>query len=211
MSNDYTQTILQPQDPKNLVPQEVVTASDSETITKYLRKYGIRLYEVLLHYYGVEAWVYRLKTTKEPTNDLHGYLDDDNAYEPNPFYQGKIIAPSLFKRRETAQLTMLDPFSINDNFIYTPADILLPLSGFVVFKLKSGSLYNFRISIINPIMNDGGVIIQRYGVVAVMSVNDLIKLDENIPQQDDLNHGYTTTEPDTNDNSTISYNPVEFD
>lgn len=198
-------------------PNRDITAQQSRTITRILKKPLIKGYKQLVKYYGVYCDVYRLIKPTDPAQKAFGFDDDHQNYERQPYYTGLVLIPSLFRRRNSVTLAMLDPFVDSDQYLYIPADIELDVNSLVVCKLSSGKLLNFRISEITSVGNEAGEIVRRHNIVPVLSTDPLRNTKELKKALDaeleafkqNKAPNYSTTEPNYNAGGSMSYSPLE--
>lgn len=189
--------------------------SNSITITKFLRKGGIKAYNQFTKYYGLEADLYKLKTQNNPASDLNSFYDDLQNYEDKPYLSRKVLIPSIFRRRSTTNLSMLDPFIDSDIYMYIPADVKIYLHTLVVVRTLSNKLINYRVSEIHEINNDAGLIVGRYTLVPVISIDieknkeELLEIIKREEQAGDQKDNYSTTESEGTDNSEFIYSEIK--
>lgn len=191
-------------------------ATNSSTVTRFLRNPMIKAYKQLTKFYGVNADIYKLLTQDRPASELHGFMDDLQNYERQPYYSGKVLIPSLFRRRQSTNLAVLDPFVDSDQYLYIPADREVLLNSLVVCRLKTGRILNFRVSEISNISNEAGEIINRHSLVPVTSM-DILRNTNEIKKQlkkeledwkaGKLNNG-STTQPNFNAGNGMHYEPI---
>lgn len=156
-----------------------ITASNSITVTRLLRNPGIKLIRQLTKFYGVQADIYALKDQANPKSDLNSFFDDAQNYNTVPYLQVKVLIPSLFRRRGTNPLSILDPYSMADeDYLYHMADEVIKLNSLVVCRLKSGKIFNYRVTEAHTISNDAGEITYKYLIVPVTSMNLNFNLNE---------------------------------
>lgn len=148
-------------------PNNKVTATDSDTITRVMRKPLIRGFKILTKQFGVQADIY---APVENSGSIHGYLDDANINKLTPYYQGKVLIPSLFRRRNSTSLAAFDPFIDSENYLYVQSEIEFLLHSLIVCRMPSGKILKYRIHSQAEVGNDAGRIIQRYDIVPVLSV-----------------------------------------
>lgn len=193
-----------------------LTGSDSKTATRFLRKPVAKGYKQLVKFYGVDVNLYRLINQSVPDNKLHGFLDDANNYERQPYFIGKVLIPSLFKRRNQTNLAALDPFVDADQYLYVPAGQEILLHTLVVCRLPSKRILNFRVTSISEIHNDAGLIVSRHSIVPVLSVDILrntneikegLKREQEAREQNKQN-SWSTTEPNYNISGDFEYKPL---
>lgn len=140
----------------------------SPTVTRILEKPAIRAFQILVKLYGIQSDIYKPLYNK-PKNDLHGFYDNDIEYEEVPYLQIKVLIPSLFRRRQSSNLSVLDPFLDSDTYLYVPNSTELKLFSLVVCRMTDKRILNYRIQNTNPVSNDAGIIINRYSIVPVLS------------------------------------------
>ena len=198
-------------------PNREVTAHDSRTITRVLRKPLIKGYKQLVKHYGIFCDIYRLVTPNNPAQKAYGFDDDFQNYERQPYYTGLVLIPSMFRRRNSVTLAMLDPFVDSDQYLYIPADIDLDVNSLVVCKLSSGKILNYRISEITSVGNEAGEVVRRYNIVPVLSTDPLRNTNEikkaleaemKAFKENKLHNG-STTEPNYDAKGNMQYEPLE--
>lgn len=198
-------------------PNRDSTAQQSRTVTRILKRPLIKGYKQLVKYYGVHCDVYRLIKPTDPAQKAFGFDDDYQNYERQPYYTGLVLIPSLFRRRSSVTLAMLDPFIDSDEYLYIPADIELDVNSLVVCKLSSGKLLNYRISEITSVGNEAGEIVRRHNIVPVISTdplrntNELKKALEAELEAFKQNKvpNYSTTQPNYDAQGKMGYVPLE--
>lgn len=195
-----------------------ITASNSITVTRLLRNPCIKLIRQLTKFYGVQADIYELRNQANPRSDLQSFYDDLQNYNTVPYLQVKVLIPSLFRRRGTNPLSILDPYSMaEENYLYHMADEVLKLNSLVVCRLKSGKIFNYRIAETQTISNDAGEITYKYLIVPVTSMSldfNLNEIKDNaLKEQDAIDNGemnnYSTTQSDFNAKNEYSYSPLD--
>lgn len=149
-------------------------ASLSPTATRILKKPAVKAIQMLIKLYGLKADIYALRKQDKPVNQLHGFLDDHQNYNEIPYLQTKVLIPSFFKRRNSTNITILDPFIDSDTYMYMPTDIVIHLHSLIVLRMPTGKIQNYRVSDIASVDNDCGQIIKRYSLVPVVS-QDILK------------------------------------
>lgn len=159
-------------------PNQDSTARNSRTITRVLKTPLMRGYRQLLKYYGVHCNIYRLITPTSPAQKGFGFDDDLQNYERQPYYTGLVLIPSMFRRRNSVTLAMLDPFVDSDQYLYIPADIEIDVNSLVVCKLPSGKICNYRISEVTSVGNEAGEIVKRHSIAPVVSTDPLRNTEE---------------------------------
>lgn len=198
-------------------PNQNVTAQDSRTLTKILKKPLLKGYKQLVKYYGIHCDVYRLIKPTEPAQKAFGFEDDYQNYERQPYYTGLVLIPSMFRRRNSVTLAMLDPFVDSDQYLYVPADTELDVNSLVVCKLSSGKILNYRISEITSVGNEAGEIVKRYNIIPVLSTDPLrntaelkkaLQAEIEAMKQNKVPN-YSTTEPNYDAKGNMKYEPLQ--
>lgn len=192
-------------------------ATNSSTVTRFLRNPMIKGYKQLTKFYGVQADIYKLEKQYDPAQDLHGFFDDLQNYERQPYFTGKVLIPSLFRRRQSTNLSVLDPFVDSDQYLYIPADREVYLNSLVVCRLKNQRILNFRVSEISNISNEAGEIINRHSLVPITSTDILRNKNEikkNLEQElkdwrDGKQNNSSTTEPNFDSGNGMHYEPLQ--
>lgn len=194
-----------------------LTGADSNTATRILYKGGLKAYARLNKVYGVYANLHKLVNQSIPENKLHGFMDDDNIYQRQPYYTSKVLIPSLYVFRNKTNLATLDPFIEEDQFMYVPANVEIYLHTLVICKLDSKRILNYRVSSIDEILNDAGLIVYRCSIVPVASINPLFNTSElktaiereELDRENDELNSWSTTESDFDASGVLSYKPLK--
>lgn len=195
-----------------------MNSTQSNTITRILQKPGERAYQMLVRMYGVPAEIFAVKNLSKPHSPLHGFQDDHQDYEDTPYYTGKVLIPSLYRRRRATNLVALDPFIDSDTYLYLPTSIELRLHSLIRCTLGNGRIYNFRIIENAVVANDYGTILNRYAVVSVLSLDtekDAQKIKEALQRELEAferGQGYNSSiaKPEVStDNSPYGHTPLE--
>ena len=189
--------------------------NNSVTLTKILRNPAFRAYKLLVKKFGVDVDIYKLKSQQKHNNSLNAFSDDNLDYENDPYLQIKVIIPSLFRRRSTINLVSLDPFIDADNFCYTNLDVSLHLHSLIVGRLVSGKVFNYRVVEAEGTFNDAGMILHRYAIVPVTTLDinknhDEILYNINIERElNDTKDTFSTTTPNFSATNKFTYEPLK--
>lgn len=151
-------------------PLTSVTASDSSSVTRVLKRPANKTFEQLCKFYGVNADIYRLANPLHAVKSLHGIYDNDLDYESEPVYKNlRVLIPSIYRRRNAMSLVFLDPFIDSDTYLYVPDSIDIPDYALIIGRLPNKKLFNFKVVAHDAVGNDSGWLIHRYSIVPVLT------------------------------------------
>lgn len=194
----------------------MLESQNSLSVTRILEKPAIRAFQVLIGHYGVYADIYKPLDNKQK-NILHGFYDNDVKYDEVPYLQTKVLIPSLYRRRQSTNLSVLDPFIDSETYMYLPNNILLLRFSLVVCRLQDKRLLNYKVLGNNPVNNDAGVIIRRYELAPVMTtdfrknINEIKANLEKELEQFEKNETIDSSITDYNKNSSNEFSYLEIE
>lgn len=166
--------------------------------------------------YGVQADFYKpLKTQNKEA--LHGFYDNDIKYDEVPYLQTKALIPSMYRRRQSTNISVLDPFIDSETYMYLPNNIVVSQFSLIVCRLQNKKILNYRIQQFNPVQNDSGIILMRYALVPVMTTDfrkNINEIKENLQKElEEFESGNridtSMTEYNKETGNKFSYKPLE--
>lgn len=163
-----------------------LTSANSVTATRILYKAGVKGYKLLTKYFGIYADIYKPVKPNNPKENLHGFYDDKIQYDEVPYLQIKVLIPSLFRRRNSTNLSMLDPFIDSETYMYLPENVEIEKHSMIVCRLSNKKIYNWRVNGMDVVENDSGIIIKRYPLVPIMSIDvrkNITEIQENLEKE----------------------------
>lgn len=194
----------------------MLESQNSLSVTRILEKPAIRAFQVLIKHYGVYADIYKPLENKQKKS-LHGFYDNDVKYDEVPYLQTKVLIPSLYRRRQSTNLSVLDPFIDSETYMYLPNNILLLRFSLVVCRLHDKRLLNYKVLGNNPVNNDAGVIIRRYELAPVMTtdfrknINEIKANLEKELEQFEKNETIDSSITDYNKNASNEFSYLEIE
>lgn len=110
--------------------------------------------------FGVQSKVYKPITFNDPA---HGYFDSNIEWEKEPIYEGKLLAPFIFKKKND-NIDIISSFLDDDQTVYATLDLHFPRHSLIVMDTKWGNM-NYIIADVKQIRDDERIILTKYFVV----------------------------------------------
>ncbi len=144
-------------------------------------------------------------------NKLHGYNDDDIEFEQEPFFFGKVLIPSYFRKINSHDNTYFrDLNDQRDLFAYLPRDLSIPTYTKIVVKEKDDNFVSFKVE--QQIENRANslVIWQKYLIspFATIEEEDLRRIDRFNEAHDPREVDDSIIRPE-NPKKTRTYKPIK--
>jgi len=164
--------------------------------------------------FGITSKVYKPIKFNDPA---HGYFDSNIEWEQTPIYEGKLLAPFIFKKKED-NLDIISSFLDDDQAVYTTTDYHFPRHSLIVMDTKWGKT-SYIISDIKQIRDDERIILTKYFVVPDKEFRlprdkDTIesKLEKPLPEwyvDEDIITEDDNIDTSNNNSNDLVYKPVE--